>query len=86
MFTWSLGCTGSWIRSRRPSIDSAIRDDLVGVHVARCARARLKDIDRELCVRVTIDDLSSRRDPLRTSHVQELSSFAKQHDFTIPSA
>ena len=41
MFTWSLGWTPSPAR---------LRDDLVGVHVRRGARAGLEDVDRELVV------------------------------------
>ena len=55
--TWSLGCTSRPSRSRRQR-----RDDLVGVHVARRARARLEDVDGEVRVPVAPGDLVGRGD------------------------
>ena len=45
MLTWSLGCRGFLLPMGLPvSLDSVIRDHLVGVHVGRGARAGLEDI------------------------------------------
>jgi hypothetical protein len=52
MLTWSLG----WAPS-----PGEVRDDLVGVHVRRRARAGLEDVDRELLVVLAGRDLLGRR-------------------------
>ena len=47
-------------------------DDLVRVHVRRCAGARLEDVDRKLIVELTRGDaVSGLRDPLRLLFLEE---------------
>ena len=58
MLTWSLGWTGFLLPTvAAEDLDRAVRDHLVGVHVAGGARPGLEDVDDELAVVLSGGDL-----------------------------
>ncbi len=63
MLTWSLGWIGLSVVEAVAAehLDGPVGDHLVGVHVARRARAGLKDVDRELVVELALGHFAAGR-------------------------
>ena len=61
MLTWSLGWIGfsACEAVAADQLDGPVGDHLVGVHVARGARAGLKDVDRKLIVELAVGDFAA---------------------------
>ncbi len=62
MFTWSLGWIGlsACEAIAAEQLDGPVGDHLVGVHVARRARAGLKHVDRKLAVELPFGHFAAR--------------------------